>query len=306
MSRVGTQEGAGWRVHAALVTAQLGFALFPIFGKLALSSIPPLVLAALRVVSAAILLEALRRFVTREEIAPADRRRVFLFALLGVSFNQVLFILGLSLTTAINTTILTAMIPVFTLVAAVFLGRERITLAAGAALLLALGGALLLLNAQNFDARSGYFRGNLLLLLNGISYSLYLVLSRPVLERYRVATFTAAVFRYGALPILLVSAPSLMEFTPRAVTPLSWGSLAAVVLFCTVLPYLLNSWALARTKASQVAFYIFLQPVLSAALAVAILGEELTGKTVLAALLILAGLAVSSLRSRRLPRRPLP
>ena len=306
MSRVGTQGGAGWRVHAALAAAQLGFALFPIFGKLALSSIAPLVLAALRVVSAAILLEVLRRFVTREEIAQSDRRRVFLFALLGVSFNQVLFILGLSLTTAINTTILTAMIPVFTLVAAVFLGRERMTLAAGGALLLAMAGALLLLNTQDFDARSDDFRGNLMLLLNGASYSLYLVFSRPILERYRVATFTAAVFRYGALPILLIAAPSLWEFRPREVTPLSWGCLAAVVLFCTVLPYLLNSWALARTNASQVAFYVFVQPVISAALAVAILGEELTGKTVLAALLILAGLAVSSLRSRRLPRRPLP
>ena len=306
MTRGGNQRRSGWRVHAALASAQLGFALFPVFGKLALSSIPPLVFAALRVVSAAILLEAIRRFFTREEIARADRRRVLLYALLGVSFNQILFILGLSLTTAIHTTILTAMIPVFTLAAAVLLGREKMTLSTGAALMLALAGALLLLNVQDFGSRSDYFRGNLLLLANGMSYSLYLVFSRPVLERYRVATFTAAVFRYGALPILLVATPSLARFSPGAVSPLSWACLAAVVLFCTVLPYLLNSWALARTDASQVAFYVFVQPVFSAALAVTILGEELTDKTVLAAVLILAGLAVSSIRSRRLPVRPLP
>jgi drug/metabolite transporter (DMT)-like permease len=288
------------------VWAQLGFALFPIFGKLALSSIPPLVLAALRVVSAAILLEAIRRLFTREEIARADRRRVLLYALLGVSFNQILFILGLSLTTAIHTTILTAMIPVFTLAAAVFLGRERMALSTGAALMLALAGALLLLNVRDLGPRSDSLRGDFLLLANGMSYSLYLVFSRPVLERYRVATYTAAVFRYGALPIVLVATPSLANFSPSAVSPLSWACLAGVILFCTVLPYLLNSWALARTDASQVAFYVLVQPVFSAALAVAILGEELTEKTVLAAVLILAGLAVSSIRSRRLPVRPLP
>jgi len=43
--------------HAALLVVQLCFALFPIFGKLALGSISPFVLAAIRVVSAAVLLE---------------------------------------------------------------------------------------------------------------------------------------------------------------------------------------------------------------------------------------------------------
>ena len=57
----------------------------------------------------------------RERSAPADRKRLLLYGLLGVSFNQILFIFGLSLTTAINTTILTATIPVFTLAAAVLL-----------------------------------------------------------------------------------------------------------------------------------------------------------------------------------------
>ncbi len=76
-------------------------------------------------------------------------------------------------------------------------------------------------------------------------------------------------------------------------------------MLCTVIPYLLNSWALARTHASHVAFYGFLQPLLSTVLAILVLGEALTSKTVWAALLILAGLAVSVVRGR-LPARPIP
>jgi len=116
-----------WRIHLALASAQAGFALFPIFGKIALASIPPLAFSALRVVGAVLILDAYRLSREREKIRPSDRKRLLVYGLLGVSFNQILFILGLSLTTAINTTILTATIPVFTLAAAALLGRESLT-----------------------------------------------------------------------------------------------------------------------------------------------------------------------------------
>lgn len=295
-----------WEIHAALALAQVGFALFPILGKLVLTSVPPLPFAAFRVVAAAVLLEAYRRAAREPEaIRRADVPRLILYGLLGVSFNQVLFILGLSMTTAINTTVLTATIPVFTLAAAVLLRRERLTARAALGIALAGAGAFALLNAQRFDWGSASFRGDLLLLANCTSYSLYLVLSRPVLAHYRVATFTAAVFRYGAILIVLLALPDLRRFEPGAVPALAWACLAGVVLLCTVVPYLLNSWALARTSASRVAFYVFLQPLISTILAILVLGEALTAKTVWAAFLILAGLAVSIVRGR-LPARPLP
>lgn len=294
-----------WQIHLALTGAQAGFALFPIVGKLALSAIPPLAFSAFRVVGAVLILDAVRLSRGREQIRASDRKRIFLYGLLGVSFNQVLFILGLSLTTAINTTILTATIPVFTLAAAVLLGREAMSVRAGAGIALAGAGALALLNAQRFDWASDSSRGVLLLLLNCTSYSLYLVLSRPILAHYRVATFTAAVFRYGAILIVFAAIPELSRLDVRAIPALAWACVLAVIVLCTAIPYLLNSWALARTHASHVAFYVFLQPVITTALAIAVLGEALTVKTFLAALLIFAGLSVTVLRAR-LPARPVP
>jgi len=294
-----------WPVHAALFSAQTGFALFPIFGKLALASMPALALAALRVVSAAVLLELFRRAGRHPGIAPGDRGAVLLYALLGVSFNQVLFILGLSLTSAINTTILTATIPVFTLIAAVCLRHEALTARAAAAVGLAGAGALWLVDVGHFDWHSRSLRGNLLLLGNAVCYSFYLVLSRPILARYSALTIVSHVFLYGAGPIVLVAIPVLARFAPARVTPVSWASLAAVVLFSTVMPYLANSWALARTSASRVAFYVFLQPLLASLLAVVVLHERATVQTLCAGALILAGLAVSLARGR-LPARPIP
>lgn len=285
-------------MHAALAAAQAGFALFPIFGKLALGSIPPFPLAAIRVVSSAIMLEAASRLWQPDKIVRRDRGQILLLALLGVSFNQLLFILGLSLTTAVNTSILISAIPVFTLATAVLMGRERTGPRAIAGVVLAAAGALLLLNAERFEWSSRYFRGDLLILANGFSYSLYLVLSRPVLARYRPLAFTSAMFRWGAAPIALAAFPAIVRFSPKEVTPTAWWSLVAIVIFCTVIPYALNSWALARTKASRVAAYVFLQPVIAATLAILVLGERPGWRTAAAAALIFSGLAVTLMRAR--------
>ncbi len=293
--------GSSWTLPLALAAAQAGFALFPIFGKLALVSIPPFVIAAIRVVSAAAMLEIVRRVSRAEPVRREDRRLLVVLAILGVSLNQLLFIAGLSLTSAINTTILISSIPAFTLTAAVLLGREALTGRALAGTLLAGAGALVLLNAERFDWGSRYFRGNLLILANSLSYSLYLVLSRPLLSRYRPLTFTAAIFRYGSLPIVAVSIPALARFSPTLPAAGAWWSLGAVVLFCTAVPYFLNSWALARVSASRVATYVFLQPVIAATLAILVLGERPGWRTGVAAVLVFAGLGVSLRPPRRLP-----
>lgn len=294
-----------WRVHGALLCAQIGFALFPIFGKLVLPSIPALVLAAFRVVSAALLLEGLRRVAGDRELEPRDRPAVLLYALLGVSFNQVLFIVGLSMTTAIHTTILGATIPVFTLAVAVLLGRESMAVRAVVGVALATAGVLVLLDISHVDFASGQLRGDLLILANSLSYSFYLVLSRPVLARYSARTVVSRIFLYGAGPILLIAAPSLLRFSPAAVPAVSWGGLAVIVVLSSILPYLWNSWALARTEASKVAFYVFLQPLFASVLAVLVLGEEFAPRTLAAAALIFAGLAVSAVGRAPL-RRALP
>ncbi|MFN2633359.1 MAG: DMT family transporter [Thermoanaerobaculia bacterium] len=291
--RDGVPARAGWPVHASLLGAQAGFALFPIFGKLVLPVIPPLVLAAIRVCSAALLLEALRRISRGRELDRKDRPAVFLYALLGVSFNQLLFILGLSMTTAVHTTILTATIPVFTLGVAVLLGREKMAARGLAAVGLASAGVLVLLDVTGRPLANGSVRGDLLILANSLSYSFYLVLSRPILARYSAGTVVSRIFLYGAGPILLVAAPFVPRFSPAKVPAISWASVAAIVIFSTVLPYLCNSWALARTEASKVAFYVFLQPLIASVLAVIVLRERFAARTAVAAALIFAGLVVS-------------
>jgi drug/metabolite transporter (DMT)-like permease len=55
---------------------------------------------------------------------------------------------------------------------------------------------------------------------------------------------------------------------------------------------------LSRVAPSVVAIYIYLQPLIAFGLAPLLLGEQLTSKTLLACLLIFAGVAVVTLRGR--------
>ena len=262
-------------------------------GKLALTTIPPLVLAGLRVASAAVVLELIRRAAGQSLPAREDRGIFFLLALLGVSLNQIFFILGLSLTTAINTAVLTATIPVFTLAVALVLRHERLRLRPLLGLVFAFAGALVLLDVQRFDWRSDFVKGDLLLLANCLSYSFYLVLGRPVMARYRPPTAIASGVslrgppdpprrgpvalpiraRHGDAPRVVEPGRDRLRVHHPAVPAELLGSGAHACLTCRLLRV---PSALDRSR-----------------LAIVVLNETLTVRTAVAAALIFAGLGVT-------------
>jgi drug/metabolite transporter (DMT)-like permease len=280
-------------VFSSLLFAQIFLGVFPVIGKIALATIPPLPFALFRVAGASALLTIFARLRPRETVAPEDRRRFWLLSFIGVSVNQIFFITGLFLSTAINAAILMTTIPALTLFFAILTGRESFAARKIAGCLLALAGALVLLGAGRFDARSDLFLGDLLLMINAACYSLYLVLSRDLLKKYTAATFIRVTFSMGTLPVLAFAAVPLARMSFRRVTLLAWVCLAAVIVFASALAYGLNAWALARTHASRVAIFVTLQPVVATALAIVWLGEVPTPKTAVSAGLIFAGVLLS-------------
>jgi drug/metabolite transporter (DMT)-like permease len=71
-----------------------------------------------------------------------------------------------------------------------------------------------------------------------------------------------------------------------------------IILVPTVGSYYLNSWAITRVSPSVVAVYIYLQPLIAFGLAPLLLGERLNSRTIVACVLIFAGVAVVTIRSR--------
>jgi drug/metabolite transporter (DMT)-like permease len=292
-------------LHLALIAVQVFFASFSAVGKIALREVPPLELAAVRVTLAAAIFAIVWLAAFRERVARGDVLRLAVYAFFGIVANQLLFLTGLAHTTATAAVVLGTSIPAFTVGVAVLLGRERATAGKLAGLAVALAGALVLTGGPALLAAGGReaLVGNVYILVNSLSYAIYLVISRDVLARVRPLTAMVFVFLFGALAIDAAflaggalglvggGGPALLARLSR-LTPAAWEALAYIVLVPTVAAYLLNAVALRVVPASLVAIYIYVQPFVGAMIAAWLLGERPTISIVVGAGFIFAGIGL--------------
>lgn len=299
----GRVERIDWRVHAALLFVQITFGAFPVVGKGVLAHLPPLAVAALRVLVAAPILLLLAWRLERARVPRGHLKDLALLGFLGVFANQVLFIVGLARTTATNAAILMPSIPVFTVLVAAVGGVERLTPRRAAGVAVAVLGALVLLDPTRLSLSQGTALGDLLILLNCLAYAAYLVLQRPLLQRLPPLTLIAWAFVLGGAGVLAVAAPTMLGISPGRVPVSAWVGLAYIVLIPTAVNYALNSWAIRHSSPALAATYTTLQPVVAATLGVLFLSESVGERQLAGFALIVAGL---SFLGQRRPRQTAP
>jgi drug/metabolite transporter (DMT)-like permease len=282
-----------WLVHLALFTVALLFSLNYIISKVALGTFNPVVFAYLRIVGAAIVLHLLLRHRETGELSRADAWRLVGYAMLAVVINQTLFLGGLALTSAHVAAILITSVPVFALAGAIFVGRERATVAKVVGIATALAGALLVVGSEGFAGATKSLIGDLLILCNSFSYAMYLVLSKPMMARVSARRVVGRMFALAAFLMVPIAAWPLARERWAAIPMKSWTALILVILGPTVSAYLLAAWALKHADASLVATYSYLQPIITAVLAWMFLGEHIHAVAVVAALLIFTGVYLS-------------
>jgi drug/metabolite transporter (DMT)-like permease len=276
--------------HLALLCVQLLFGTWPIVGKFILRVIPSSGLATLRVVGAALAFLLLRRLRGARSIeSRKDYAWLLLFSLLAVVLNQLFFLKGLSLTTVINATILSATIPVFALIVGVLIGNDNLSILKVLGVLFAASGVIYLVNPARAEFSGSHLIGDLLLVLNSFSYGCYIAISKNIIKRYGTVTVVSWLFILGALLIAPFGISSLDSTTLVQTTPKIWLAIFYVIMFPTVLTYLLNAWALARVAPSVVAVYIYLQPLIGFCLAPYFLGEKWNSRAWVAMALIFTG-----------------
>lgn len=273
------------------------FSLNYIISKLGMRAFDPIVFAFLRVLGASLILNALL-VRDSEPLAREDNKRIAIFGLLGVALNQSLFLAGLALTDAHIAAILITTIPVFTLAVAIVAGRERATPLKIGGIVLAGAGALLVVGGEGALGSARAVIGALLITGNCLAYSLYLVLSRPVLGRLSALKVTARMFAWGAALLVPIAAVPLARESWSTLPRGAWISLVLVIIGPTVTAYVINSWTLRYADASLVAAYVYVQPVLTAALAAMFLHEIIRPIAIVAAAMIFAGVAMINRTSR--------
>jgi drug/metabolite transporter (DMT)-like permease len=283
--------------HLALIAVQVLFATWPIVGKIALHNVPSVALVGFRVAGAAFTLLILARVRGNlQRIERADWPLLIVSSMLGLVLNQLLFTKGLSLTTAINATLLSTTIPVFTLLIGVILGTDRATMRRLLGITLAAAGVLYLIGPGRAQFSSGTRIGDSLIIANSLCYGAYIAVSKNLMKRYTALTVIAWIFVVGCVITVPAAVISLSHINLGTISVSVWLAILYIIVLPTAGAYYLNGWALARVPPSTVAVYIYLQPSIAFVVAPIILGESLSLHAVIASLLIFAGVLVVTRR----------
>lgn len=283
------------RIHGILLLVTLIYGANYTVAKIPMPEyLQPFGFILLRVTAATSLFWLFSYFTGTEKVHKKDLGLLFLCGIFGVATNQLLFFKGLSLTTPINASVIMTTSPISVLLAAYFLGKERLTLIKIAGVIVGAIGAYLLITKDGVTLGKGTFLGDLLVLINGASYAVYLVIVKPLMAKYKATTVIKWVFFFGWLVIIPFGVQEFALVDWGSLPPIVWFSIVFVIILGTFTVYLLNVWSLKFVNSSVVGIYMYLQPVFATFIAFLVRGDQLDWMTAVYSLVIMLGVYLVS------------
>ena len=229
------------------------------------------------------------------KIEKKDRLRIFFCALTGIAINQTLFLKGLSLTFSIHAALLMLTTPILIVFIAAWALKERINTIKLVGLALGIGGATLLVTGkENAGEGSSILWGDILILINAVSYTIYFVLVKPLMLKYDPVVIIRWIFTIGFMLVLPIGYAEFTEIRWGQFTTIDFTAIILIVISGTFLAYLFNVYGIKIVGASIAGLYIYTQPVFAAIIAMLFLKEELSMYKIIAALLIFAGVFLAN------------
>lgn len=279
-----------------LLGANIVYATSYVAARVTLQSVPPALLAFLRLAIASALLASLPHRGPTRPYSRADHRTVAWMGILGFAGAYVGSNWGIAHSTATNAALLITVEPLTMILLSPWYLGERLSRqeAVGAALTI-VGAVVLVVNGiPGLTAELvPHWSGDLVLVLAGVAYASYSLLGRGVLQRHAPLGVTTRSLVWGAAALVPFAG---LEWVAGArpiwtATAVSGALYLAVVI--TALGYVVWNWALARVPAPRAAVFLNTQPIVGALLGAVLLGEPITLFTVLGGALVVTGLAVA-------------
>ena len=231
----------------------------------------------------------------KKRIQKKDWGKFFLCAIAGIAINQLAFIKGLSMTYSIHASLLLLITPILITFIAAWVLKERLTNNKLIGLALGIGGALVLILAKDRSGNPGdVLIGDLLIILNAVSYTFYFVLVKPLMLEYNPVAVLRNVFTVGFFIILPFCWQEFSAINWAAYSSKEYFTLGMIAIPGTFCAYLFNIYGIKNLGAAIAGNYIYTQPLFAAALAIGFLGEDLSAYKILAGMLIFTGVFLAN------------
>ncbi len=256
------------------------------------SLMPPLAVNVIRVGISLCLFWLLYFLKPNGTSASIQKKHIPLFlicGLTGVAINQIFFIKGAALTSAIHTALLALSTPIAITVIAAWLLKERITINKTLGLILGIAGGTILILLKTSSDEGSSIQGDLFIIFNAISYAFYLVLVKPLMETYKPLHVIRWVFLIGACIIIPIGYNDFTQVYWQGFLWHHWFALAFVVIGATFLAYMFMVYGIATLGSSVVGTYIYTQPVFATITSMILFDEKLTLTKLIATILIFGG-----------------
>jgi len=258
------------KAHLALFAAGCMWGLLAPVGKAAMDAgVSSLSLASMRMIGAAACFWIASLFAPKEKVSKRDLVLLFFAGLLCIVFNVGLFTIGLSMTSPVDSTIITTTTPILTmLLAALFLKEPITSVKVSGVIIGAIGALVLILSNNDGSDIAGSIPGDIICFIAQISFALYLTLFKGLIARYNVFTLMKWMFMYSAVCIALYSFRDLSEMASRSFSLDVWLEVGFVVFFGTFVAYLLVLVGQKALRPTVVSSYNYIQPVVATVVAV--------------------------------------
>jgi drug/metabolite transporter (DMT)-like permease len=262
--------------------------------------IPPLGIFTLRSLIAGGLFWLVSLFLPEEKVDRKDYIKIFAASMLGFLTCQVTFLVGIPHITPLDCSVLTAMAPIYTMAVAAIAIKEPITFKKSLGVAISFAGIIYLIISRVSTpgglAESTPF-GIFMIVLNSLSFSMYLGIFKPLIAKYSAVTFMKWIFLFSAIVATPLSLKGLINVDWAGIPAKQYAELAYLIVCATFITYFLIPLAQKRIRPTIVSMYSYVQPIIAIAISIAIGMDTLTWQKTLATALVFFGLIIVS-RSR--------
>ena len=259
-------------------------------------------LVLLRVLGATIMFWTISLFFKSKPIEKKDRLTILKCGLFGMSINIAAFIAGLDYSTPVNSSILIIISPIFVVILSFFIFKNKINFIKILGIILGFIGAIILILTA--DSNSSIGRniplGNFLFIVNSISYAYYLIIVKPMAEKYDLITLFKWLFLVGLVFNFPLGINQFLEVDWQNLPLLQAVLPMAFVVICTTfMTYFLNGYALTKLTSTEVAVFMYLQPIIGVMFAIFTKSDTITLTIVIASMLIFSGVYLTTVLKNR-------
>jgi len=263
--------------------------------RIALETIPPLLLTGTRFVIAGVIMLGVARL--RGETLPSDRRTLANLALVGfllVGVGNLAVVWAEQWVPSGLAALLVATAPFWMAIIEAFRsGGERMDLRSGIGMLIGFAGVAMLVTPRGSGGAwsVSFLIGALAIQIGGMCWQLGSAHGKYNLHHVPLLASAALQMLFGGIIVTIVGF-ALGEGPRYTLTPRTFAALAYLTIFGSIIAYSAYVYALAHMRTTHTALYAYVNPVVAVFLGWLILDEPLTWLSVLAMVVILAGVAL--------------